>query len=180
MRNLALTKKRFMIALGVMGLLDVVLLAYLWWPGSSPSALESQRKTLQEQARSLSREVAPLDHIGDKLAETRKNIDLLYKDRIPHRSSQISQQLEKLTRETGVKAQSIRYNTTRPEKGDLPDVQRMGIETTVTGDYAKIARFINTLEQSELVFIIDQVTLSEQQGGMVSLQIKFETFLREM
>jgi len=168
-----------MIALGVMGLLDVVLLAYLMWPGSSPSALESQRKTLQEQARSLSREVAPLDHMDVKLAETRKNIGTLYKDRIPHRSSQISQQLEKLTRETGVKAQSIRYSAARPEKGDLPDVQRMGIETTVTGDYAKIARFINTLEQSELVFIIDQVTLSEQQGGMVSLQIKFETFLRE-
>jgi hypothetical protein len=61
----------------------------------------------------------------------------------------------------------------------LPDVQRISIETTVTGEYAKVARFINAIEQDKLVFIIDQISLNSQEGGVVSLQVKFETFLKE-
>jgi hypothetical protein len=49
----------------------------------------------------------------------------------------------------------------------------------VTGDYAKIARFVNAMEQSKLLFIIDKISLSNQQGGSVTLQISFDTFLKE-
>jgi hypothetical protein len=76
----------------------------------------------------------------------------------------------------------IRYNQDRNasnEKNELPDVQRINIETTVTGEYAKVARFINAMEQDRFVFIIDQIALTSQESGVVSLQIKFETFLKE-
>jgi hypothetical protein len=49
----------------------------------------------------------------------------------------------------------------------------------VTGEYAKVAGFINAMEQDKLVFIIDQISLTGQEGGVVSLQIKAETFLKE-
>jgi hypothetical protein len=58
-------------------------------------------------------------------------------------------------------------------------VQRVKIETTVTGEYAKVAGFINAMEQDKFVFIIDQISLTGQEGGVVSLQIKAETFLKE-
>jgi hypothetical protein len=68
----------------------------------------------------------------------------------------------------------------RPEKGDLPDIQRLQVETTVTGDYAKVARFINSLEQTKTFFVIRQITLNgTQEGGGVNLQIKFDTFLKQ-
>jgi hypothetical protein len=35
------------------------------------------------------------------------------------------------------------------------------------------------MEQDKLVFIIDQISLNSQEGGVVSLQIKAETFLKE-
>ena len=181
MRNLSRSKQRFIIALIIMGVVDIALLAYLFWPGSSASALESQRASLQEQARALNREVGPLDDISGKLGQTKNNIASLYQQKVPRHSSQISLQLEKLTRETGVTTQSIHYANIKPEKGDLADVQRISIDTTVVGDYAKVARFINALEQSDLFFIIDQISLSStgHEGGGVSLSIKFETFLKE-
>jgi hypothetical protein len=59
-------------------------------------------------------------------------------------------------------------------------VQRVEIDTTVSGDYAKVARFINALEQEKLFFVIRQITLnSAQESGTVTLQIKFGTFLKE-
>ena len=57
-------------------------------------------------------------------------------------------------------------------------MQRIEVDTTVTSDYAKVARFINALEQDKLLFVINQITLNGQEGGQVSLQIKFETFLK--
>ena len=58
-------------------------------------------------------------------------------------------------------------------------MQRIDIDTTVTGEYAKVAKFINAMEQDKFVFIIDQISLTSQESGVISLQIKFETFLKE-
>jgi hypothetical protein len=53
------------------------------------------------------------------------------------------------------------------------------VDTTVTGDYLKVARFINAMEQAKLLFIIDKISLTSEEGGKVTLQITFDTFLRE-
>jgi hypothetical protein len=66
-----------------------------------------------------------------------------------------------------------------PDKTDLPDVQRIKIDTTVTGDYSKVAEFVNKMEQDPLFFIIEKIALSTQsEGSAVSLQISFNTFLK--
>jgi hypothetical protein len=49
----------------------------------------------------------------------------------------------------------------------------------VTGEYTKVATFINAMEQDRFVFIINQIALTSVESGVVSLQIKFETFLKE-
>jgi len=181
--GLAKIKTQFALILAVLGALDLVLIVYLLWPGSSPSAKVAKEQALQQQVSTLSREVAPLQGIGKKLDQTRVDVKKFYEQRIPSQFSQISQHLEKLEQETGVTAsQGIHYGQDmgdKSTKNELPDVQRISIETTVTGEYAKVARFINALEQDKLVFIISQISLNGSEGGIVSLQIKCETFLRE-
>ena len=182
MGHLAKVKTQFTLILAVLGVLDLVLIVYLVWPGSSPSAKVAKEQTLQQQVDTLNREVAPLQGIGKKLADTRVDVKKFYEQRIPSQFSQISQHLEKLVQETGVTASQIHYGQDagdKSTKNDLPDVQRVNIETTVTGEYGKVARFINALEQDKLVFIISQISLNGSEGGTVSLQIKVETFLRE-
>ncbi len=181
MRNLAKIKQQFVTILAVLGGVSLVLLVYLLWPGTSTSAKLAQEDSLRQQEKALSREVAPLGNIEQTLAQTRVDVKKFYDQKVPGQFSQISQHLEKLMQETGVTAQSIRYTQDKTdEKTDLPDVQRVKIETSVTGDYGKVARFINALEQDKFVFIIDQITLNGSEGGnLVSLQIKFGTFLRQ-
>jgi len=179
MRNLTAIKQRFIVALAIMAVVDVVLITYLMWPGSSLSALETQRATLQSKHSTLTREVKPLEQMDVKLAQTRANIKDLYKDTIPRHSSQIAQELDRLKKVASVKTQSIHYSEVKTDKSELQDVQRFNIETTVTGDYGQVAHFINALEQSPLFFIVDQISLSGLEGGTVSLQIRFQTFLKE-
>lgn len=182
MHNLEKTRKQFTSILAALGVADLLLLVYLLLPGSSPSARAAQEESLREQKQALTSEVAPLNGIDKKLAQTRVDVKKFYEDKIPGQFSQISQHLENLMKEAGVSTAGIRYNQDSngsSAKNELPGVQRINIETTVTGEYAKVARFINAMEQDKLVFIIDQISLNSQEGGVVSLQVKFETFLKE-
>jgi Tfp pilus assembly protein PilO len=182
MNSLARVKRQFALVLAGLGAVDLILLVYLLWPGTSPSAKQAREDNLQQQQTALSREVAPLKDIDQKLTATRGDVKKFYEQKVPTEFSQISQHLEKLVQETGVSTQGVHYSQEKTEQGknDLPDVQRIGIDTTVTGDYGKIAKFINALEQDKFVFIINQITLSSSEGSnVVSLQIKFETFLKQ-
>ena len=182
MTNLNKTRQRFTFALTVLCVLDLGLIVYLLMPGSGPSARLAKEKSLQDQVTTLKREVKPLEGIGDKLAKTRKDVQKFYEQKIPSEFSQISQHLDKLRQDTGVNTTGIHYQEARNssnEKNELPDVRRIDIETTVSGEYEKVAGFINAMEKDKYVFIIDQISLNSQEGGVVSLQIKFETFLRQ-
>ena len=182
MNHLEKTRKQLTTILAVLGAVDLLLVIYLLLPGSSPSARAAQEASLREQKQALTREVTPLIGIDKKLAQTRVDVKKFYEEKVPGQFSQISQHLEKLMKDAGVTHAEIRYGQDRTgnaEKNELPDVQRVNIETTVTGEYAKVAKFINAMEQDKFVFIIDQISLNSQEGGVVSLQVKFETFLKE-
>jgi len=176
MNDLLRIRKRFTLWLSIMAAISLALLVYLLWPGSAGPTKE----TLQTQYQSLSREVAQWRSSNPE--KTREDIKKLYAEDVPVRWSQISTQLEKLQQETGVSAPDIHYSGPTAgtnDKNSLPDVQRVQVDTTVTGDYAKVARFINALEQSKLLFIVDKISLNSHEGGTVSLSITFDTFLRE-
>jgi Tfp pilus assembly protein PilO len=179
MRNLSRMKNRFFTVLTVLAIIDVVLLGYLLWPGSSNAGRKAREAELQHKLQSLNHEVGPLKDIDKTLLRTRSDIATFYKERIPDRWSEISSRLTKLTSDAGVVPQNIRYSANQKEKSDLPGIQPVEIDTSVSGEYGKVARFINSLEQDKLMFIIEQVTLSAQEGGTVTLQIKFQTFLKE-
>jgi len=182
MNNLAKTRQMFTLIFSVLAALDLLLIIYLLLPGSSPSSRLAQEQALREQEKTLSREVGPLKGIDKQLAQTRVDVKKFYEQKVPSQFSQISQHLEKLMQETGVTSTAIRYKqdpNNSIEKNTLPDVQRISIDTTIIGEYAKVARFINAMEQDKFVFIIDQIALNSQESGVVSLEIKFETFLKE-
>ena len=175
MDNLARVQRRFIVAVTVLGVINLALVIYLLWGGPSGPSLES----LQQQYNALEREVESRQKGNPD--QTRTDLKQFYSDNLPSRGSQISEQVEKLTRNAGVTAQSIHYPTESAEKAEknLPaGVQQVKIETNVTGDYAKVARFINELEQDRMLFIIEKISLSGQQGGLVSLQITFSTFVQ--
>jgi Tfp pilus assembly protein PilO len=182
MKNLAKVRQQFTLILGIMGAVDLLLIIYLLLPGSSPSAKMAQEENLRNQKNAMAREVTPLRGIDDKLKQTREDVKKFYEQKVPNQYSEISQHIEKITQESGVSIQSVRYTQDKEsssEKYKLSDVKRIDIDTTVTGEYAKVAGFINAMERDRFVFIIDQITLNSQDGGVISLQIKFQTFLRE-
>jgi Tfp pilus assembly protein PilO len=169
-------QKRFATLAAILGLAVLLLLVYLFWPGSSRSAQEEEKARLQRQLTSLSSEVELRKSSNPE--KTRAELKAFTAD-LPVRYSEISQRLEKLSQQAGVTSASLKYSVEAPDKTDLPDVQRIKIDTSVTGDYGKVAQFINKMEQDRLFFIIEKIALSTKtEGGAVSLQISFDTFLK--
>jgi len=171
MGNLAPIRQRFTVAAAVLGAIVLALLVYLLWPRS----IQADKVSLSRTRDNLTREVA---RISDP-AQTREDLKQLYTENVPDRFSSISEELEKLFKESGVTQQAITYVPETDERKGLPGVQPIRVDTTVTGDYLKVAHFINAMERSHYLFIIDKILLNSQEGGKVSLQISFDTFLRQ-
>jgi Type II secretion system (T2SS), protein M subtype b len=171
MSNLAPIRRRFTIAAVVLGCIVLALLGYLLWPRTGQMDKGALTQTRDNLARDVQKITDP--------AQTREDLKQLYAKDIPDRFSTISEELEKLFKQIGVTQQAIKYTPEMDQKAALPGVQQIKVETTVTGDYLKVARLVNALEQSQLLFIIDKISLSSQEGGKVSLQITFDAFLKQ-
>jgi type IV pilus assembly protein PilO len=164
----------FMVLLVVLLGADLALLGYLFWPSSSVPLKEQQQK-LQAELIAKRRDGAGFIGMDQKLVNTRADIKKFYADRIPAYYSQIAGELHKLETANGVGQESIRYSQ---DETELPGIQRVQITTGVSGDYVKIARFINALERDPLLFIITEINVRGQPAGTVQLEIKLETYLR--
>ena len=60
----------------------------------------------------------------------------------------------------------------------MPDLELISMNISVSGDYAKVMRFINSLERNKIFFLIGGLTLADQKAGVVSLELQLETYLR--
>jgi type IV pilus assembly protein PilO len=178
MRDMQQMKNKFIAVAVLLVILDAALLAFLLRPGHGEEAQQAQETALHQQLAAAKKDVSLLKKSDP--AATRAALNRLYADDVATRLSQISKHIEKLCQDAGVASESIRYSSDKAEKSPLPDVQEEVVETTITGDYIKVARFINAVEQDKLLLLIDKISLSSQQEpGTVSLQISFTAFLRE-
>ena len=170
-------RRVFIVLIAVLLVVDVALVAYLFWPGGSNQASrKAEEQQLRQELTMKTQQVAPLKDIDKKLVGTRADIKKFYAERVSNHWSQISSELHKLEQANGISEQGFRFAP--PEDTGLPNLQRVKIETGVSGDYGKIAHFINALERDQLLFVINQVSVTGQATGTVQLQIKFETFLK--
>jgi hypothetical protein len=52
------------------------------------------------------------------------------------------------------------------------------MDSGISGAYPQIMRFVNSLERDQIFFIIRAMSLTGQQGGLVSLRLQVSTWLR--
>lgn len=176
MTRLERMRRAFIVLIAVSLVMDVALVVYLFWGGSNKTSRQAEEQQLRQELAMKTQQVAPLINIDKKLVGTRADIKKFYAESVPSHWSQISAELHKLEQANGISEQGFRFAP--PEETGLPQLQRVKIETGVSGEYGKITHFINALERDKVLFVINQVSVTGQATGTVQLQIKFETFLR--
>jgi len=174
MPDLRKARTRLQIAVGTLLILDVAAVVLLLTPYAGSEA------SRQQQMRQLwldlkSRENAPWRGLDKKIPQAKQEVADFYRDRFPPGYSEISNSVDKIASESGVKISSEKYDQ---KEAELEGVQRVEVQADVSCDYLQLVRFINTMERSKLFFILRDLQLGGEQNGQVKLQIKFETYLR--
>ena len=113
--------------------------------------------------------------LDSKLQASDTEAARFYRDRLPYAYSDVAAQLGVVAKRTGVRLSRASYVQAVPDNG----VTEVRIDAAVTGEYAAIARFMNGLERDPSFFLIETVALSGAQNGLVNLQMRIGTYLRE-
>jgi len=176
MPDLRETRRKVKIALAGMVIVDMLAIGIYFSP--LVGTQRSRREHLNQFWKELqlkTREVQPLQGLDKKIPAAHQQIDEFYKNRFPAQDSAISAEIYRLAGQSGVKVGSEKYDMKDPE---VLGVQRVQIEADLAGDYLQLVRFINSLERDQMFFLLDSVSLGGEQGGMVRLQLKMETYLK--
>jgi len=169
--------RRLLLIIAVLLLIvDAGAIAWLLSPrGRGARAHENELRDLETEYRSKIREIGPARDMDKRLALARDQQASFYNEHIPTRYSAISETLGKLAADNHVQVSAVRYEA---KDTDVGGVQRVGISSLVSGDYASEMQFINALERSKTFFVINSVSLGGAEGGKVRLDLHIETFLR--
>ncbi|HEY7095613.1 MAG TPA: hypothetical protein VH437_02735 [Terriglobales bacterium] len=170
------TRKKLKVAMIAMVAVDVVAAGVLLspWVGSSTSR-RMQLAQLWKELQVKTKQVEPLRGLDKKIVLADSQIKEFYNTRLTSQDSAISEELGKVASQTGVKISGIKYKINDPEPVGLRPLE---IDADLSGGYLQLVRFINSLERDQLFFLIDDVSLGNEQMGQVKLQMKMRTFVK--
>jgi Tfp pilus assembly protein PilO len=128
----------------------------------------------QIQLQALEIQTAPLRGLDKRVDKTRAEVLAFYEKRIPADYSSISSVIGDLAVSSGVRLSRMQYSQGKPDSG----LTEISMDSSISGDYPSIMRFVNRLERDKTFFIVRAMSLTSQQGGLVNLRLRVSTWLR--
>ena len=138
---------------------------------NSDSYQQAQIRSMQLHAQ-----MAHLQGLPQKVDHSHADAAHFYGQRIAPNYSTVAEEL-------GEAAVRNQVRLSRAEYAPSPAIDgltELRIDASLSGDYTSMMRFINDLERDKnhVFFIIDGVTFTGQQGGLVNLRLKLSTYLQ--
>jgi type IV pilus assembly protein PilO len=155
----------------ILNLVLAVRLFLAWSTLRSASADQLQQR--QTAYRALQLEMTTLRGLPQKVTLSRTQAGEFYTARFPAAYSTISATINDLASKNSVRLTNLAYTPT-PAIAGLAEVR---MDASLSGEYAPMMHFINGLERSKTFFLINGLTLTGQQGGLVNLRLKLNTYL---
>lgn len=148
--------------------------------GGSADDLARQQTALQTQLNTLQARVALDRKLVEKVRNARKETDdFLAQYFIDRRveSSQVAEELNRITKEAGMKPASNASQLEDLQGSD--DLKMLTITAGFEGGYENLTKLINLLDKSPRFFVIENMqTSGVQNGKSVSVQLKIDCFVR--
>jgi type IV pilus assembly protein PilO len=149
-------------------------LFFAWHAASSDQSAdyESEHITYVQ----LQSQMSHLQGLPEKVNQARDDADKFYEKRIAPNYSTMLSELGKLETKNNVRLTRAQYTATPAING----LTELRIDASLSGEYTALMHFINDVEREKdnVFFIVNALTLSGQQGGMVNLRLRMTTYLR--
>lgn len=158
---------------------NVFLLARLGMLWHDASTHNADALAQQRVARTAADAAAvPLRGVDAKVAKSTADADRFYRDRLPVVQSQVLAELGELAKKNNVHLARVTYSPAVVLAGTANELTEEKMDASLSGDYRPLVQFINALERDKTFFVIDGVTLTGQQTGLVNLRLGLTTYLR--
>lgn len=178
---MSLVPRSSLIRASIGGVLLVAALgiALLVLPDASDQARQ-KRKAAQEAQLALDRQVktlGELQDLADRLRHSRERLDNLL-GQLPQEGTgslnwRLSQRLDKLAKENGIRLQTVKYGTPSREGSKGTELEAMEVEFIALGVYASLKPFMLALEGSDLPFAVASARLEESpEGGRLTVTLR--------
>lgn len=173
-------KKRIVIGtVALVVLVDIGLGIYSWRLSTSPSM--SPQKLYEEttELKALKGDIERAEKIERNLPKTIQDCDKFEKSLPPaaSASSAISAEVGDLAKKSGLQVQGINFHD--KEIGGRSITERE-MEATVSGDYQNVVKFLNSLQRSQNMYVVDSLELGTeaQTPNLVRVSLHMKTYFR--
>ena len=155
-------------------ILNLVLAVRLFLAWSTLHSASADQLSQQQTAlRALQLEMSPLKGLPQKVDVSRTKANEFFGARFPAAYSTISATINDVATKNSVHLTNLSYTPARAPEG----LVELRLDASLSGEYAPLMHFINGLERSKTFFLINGLTLTGQQGGMVNLRLRLNTYL---
>jgi type IV pilus assembly protein PilO len=161
-------------AVGLLALVNLVLLAQLLMAWNTLRAdRPDQLAAQQTELRTAQLQAMPLRNLPQRIDDSQHGAGRFFTTRVAGADSAILAELGTIAQRANVRLGRVQYALAPA----LKDTSEVRIDATVSGDYTPVMRFINDLERDKMFFVINGLTLTGQQGGLVNLRLRVTTYL---
>lgn len=143
--------------------------------GSTGAQGDAAIATAQSRVASAELAARQLRGLDSKLLQSDSEAARFYKERLPYAYSDLLAELGALSKRTGIRLSRASYVAAPPDDG----ATELRIDAAVSGEYRALAQFVNGLERDKSFFLIENMALSGAQNGLVNLQMRIGTYIRE-
>lgn len=178
-RPVEAVKRWVLRALAVLLLLDAGLFAVVWnYEADNPETGKETIKRLQDEDRLLAADVRRAQHIREQLPDVRNDCTEFLNTNLLAASSgysTIEADLGKITTAAGLPAGGVSFKQKATDKSGILQVE---VNAIVEGDYSALIKFINGLERSKILYLIDSMSLSAGHEHGARLSLVMRTYFR--
>ena len=186
MRNFALQRKLIIGGLALLLLADV---AFAYFALRLSGSREERQQALASQARQVAlvrADVKRASEIRQKTPEILKDLDGFESSLLPITKgySVVTQETDQYAKESHVVLEDVKFHEKHEKEvtgqGNLTELT---VEVSITGDYNGVVQFLNHLQRSKSVYIVDGLELETQNGqgpvGALKINLHLRTYFRK-
>jgi len=157
---------------------DAALLGVVWYAAAEHPEVEQKRlERLRDEDKRLGADVRRAEIIRTQLPTIQKDCDEFLKNTLLVQAngySTIVADLEKIAGDAGVPPGAITFKQKPADKQGMIEVE---LTAAVEGKYSSLVKFVNGLERSRNLYLLDAMSLSTGQNG-ARLNLLMRTYFR--
>ncbi|GAC1618203.1 MAG: hypothetical protein NVS9B13_05830 [Candidatus Acidiferrum sp.] len=180
--NFKLQKQIILVVLAILLIGDVIMVVYTYRQNSSPRApqqvlaMENRRLELQRA------DIRRARTIRERIPAVQKGFDQFEASLLPVNRgySSLTSEVGSIAAKAGVKIEDVHFHQREITNRALSEVE---IESTISGEYANVVRFLNGLQRSQNVYAVESLSLAQgdslqNPSGVLRVNLHMKTYFR--